>query len=76
MMFRNIWALQDSLLLLTFSSYNTSRPLSPSSHEMRYNSFLGSMSPKMQKIRKQRGRSVESGKYEWKWYDDPFKKTP
>ena len=44
---------------------NTSGPLAPSSHEMRYNPFLGSMNPKPQKFRKQRGRSVEGGKYEW-----------
>jgi hypothetical protein len=28
------------------ASYNTSGPLAPSSHEMRYNPFLGSMNPK------------------------------
>jgi hypothetical protein len=44
-------------------------PLAPSSHEMRYNPFLGSMNPKTQKMRKQRGRSVKSDKYEWEWYN-------
>jgi hypothetical protein len=34
---------------------------------MRYNPFLGLMSPKTQKIRKERGKTVESGKYEWEW---------
>jgi hypothetical protein len=57
-------------------SYNTSGPLTPSSHEMRYKPLLGSMNPKTQKMRKQRGRSVESGKYEWEWYDDPSRKPP
>jgi hypothetical protein len=57
-------------------NYNTSGPLAPSSHEMRYKPLLGSMHLKIQKMRKQRGRSVESGKYEWEWYDDPSSKTP
>ena len=52
------------------TTYNTFGPLDPSFHEMRYKPFLGSMNPKTQKMRKQRGRSVESGKYEWEWYDD------
>jgi hypothetical protein len=43
---------------------------------MRYNPFLGSMNPKTQKMRKQRGRSVENGKYEWEWYDDPSRNYP
>jgi hypothetical protein len=43
---------------------------------MRYKPFLGSMSPKTQKMRKRRGRSVESGKYEWEWYDDPSRNHP
>jgi hypothetical protein len=55
---------------------NTSRPSPPSSHEMRYKPSLGSMNPKTKKMRKQRGRSVESGKYEWEWYDDPSRKPP
>jgi hypothetical protein len=45
-------------------SYNTFGHLAPSSYEMRYKPLLGSMHPKIQKMRKQRGRSVESGKYE------------
>jgi hypothetical protein len=45
-------------------------------NEMRYNPFLGSMNTKTQKMRKQRGRSVESGKYEWEWYDDPSRNYP
>jgi hypothetical protein len=36
------------------ASYNTSGPSTPSSHEMGYKPFLGSMNPKTQKIRKQR----------------------
>jgi hypothetical protein len=56
--------------------YNTSRPLAPSSHEIRYKPFLGSMNPKTQKMRKNRGRSVESGKYEREWYDDPSRRPP
>jgi hypothetical protein len=43
---------------------------------MRYKSFLGSMHPKTQKMRKQRERRVESGKYEWEWYNDPSRKPP
>jgi len=35
-------------------------PLAPSSHEVRYKPFLGSMNPKTQKIRKRRGISVVS----------------
>jgi hypothetical protein len=35
------------------ASCNTSGPLAPSSHEMRYKPFLGSMNPKTQKMRKQ-----------------------
>jgi hypothetical protein len=35
-------------------SYNTFGPLSPSSHEMRYKPFLGSMHLKTQKMRKKR----------------------
>ena len=27
-------------------------------------------------MRKQRGRSVESGMYEWKWYDEPSRRPP
>jgi hypothetical protein len=46
-------------------NYNTYGPSSPSSREMRYKPFLGSMDPKTQKVRKQRGRSVKIGKYEW-----------
>jgi hypothetical protein len=38
-------------------NYNTSGPLAHSSHKMRYKPFLGSMHPKTQTIRKQRGRS-------------------
>jgi hypothetical protein len=45
-------------------NYNTSSPLAPSSYEMRYKAFLGSMHPKTQNMRKRRGRSVESGNYE------------
>jgi hypothetical protein len=56
--------------------YNTSRPLTPSSQEMRYKPFLGSMNPKTQKMRKQKRRSVESGKYEWEWYNDPSRRPP
>jgi hypothetical protein len=44
--------------------YNTSGPLAPSSHEIRYNPFFLSMHPKTQKLRKQRRISVESGEYE------------
>jgi cell fate regulator YaaT (PSP1 superfamily) len=29
------------------------------------------MNLKTQNMRRQRGRSVENGKYEWEWYDDP-----
>ena len=54
---------RDNLWLLNFSSYNTSGPLAPSSHEMRYKPLLGSISPKAKNVRKQKGRSVESGKY-------------
>jgi hypothetical protein len=43
---------------------------------MRYKPFLGSMNPKTQKMRKHRGRSVEIGKYEWEWYDDPSRRPP
>jgi hypothetical protein len=35
--------LKDNDWILSFSSYNTFGPLAPSSHEMRYNPFLGSM---------------------------------
>jgi hypothetical protein len=52
-------------------NYNTSGPLAPSSHEMKYKPFLGSMHLKTKKMRKHRGRSVESGKYEREWYDEP-----
>ena len=52
-------------------SYNTSGPSTPSSHEMRYNPFLGSMNLKTQKVRKQRGRGMEGGKCGWEWYNDP-----
>jgi hypothetical protein len=45
-------------------NYNTSSLLAPSSHEMRYKTFLGSMNLKTQKMRKWRRISVESGKYE------------
>jgi hypothetical protein len=58
------------------SNYNTSMPLAPSSHEMRYKPFLGSIRLKTQKMRKQRGRSVESDKYEWERYDDPSRRPP
>jgi hypothetical protein len=44
------------------ASYNTYRPLSPSSHEMRCNPFLGSMNLETQKGRKWRGTYVKSGK--------------
>jgi hypothetical protein len=44
--------------------YNTTGPSAPSSHEMRYNPFLGSMHSKTKNMKKRRGRSVESGKYE------------
>jgi hypothetical protein len=33
--------LEDNLWLLSFSSYNTSRPLAPSSREIRYKPFFG-----------------------------------
>jgi hypothetical protein len=49
-------------------------PLAPSSYEVRYKPFSGSMNQKTQKMRKQRGRSVENGKYEWEWYNDPSRK--
>jgi hypothetical protein len=58
------------------ASYNTSGPLAPSSHEMRYKPFLRSMHPKTQKVMKQRGRGVKSGKYEREWYDDPSWRLP
>jgi len=45
---------------VNYNTYGTSTP----SHEMRYKAFLGSMHPKKKKMRKQKGRSVESGKYE------------
>jgi cell fate regulator YaaT (PSP1 superfamily) len=32
------------------------------------------MYPETQKMRKQRGRSVEDVKYEWEWYNDPSRK--
>jgi hypothetical protein len=41
------------------ASYNTSGPLAPSSHEMRYKPFLESMNPQTQKMRKRRGRGVK-----------------
>jgi hypothetical protein len=41
---------------------------------MRYKPFFGSMNLKTQKMRKQMGRNVESGKYEWEWYDEPSRK--
>jgi cell fate regulator YaaT (PSP1 superfamily) len=50
--------------------------VNPSSHEMRYKPFLGSMSLKTQKMRKRRGRSLEISKYEWEWYDDPSRRPP
>jgi hypothetical protein len=34
------------------------------------------MNPKTQKIRKQRGRMMEGGKYGREWYDDPSKDHP
>jgi hypothetical protein len=64
------------LWILTFSSYNTSGPSAPSSHEMRHKPFLGSMNPKTQNMRKRNGRGVESGKYEQEWYDDPSRRPP
>jgi hypothetical protein len=66
----SIW--KDNDFILTLSSYNTSGILTPSSHEMRHNPFLGSMKLKTKKMRKRRGRNVESGKYEWEWYSDPL----
>jgi hypothetical protein len=64
----SIW--KDNDWLLTFASYNTSGPLAPSSHEMRYNPFLGSMNPKTQKMRKWMGRKMEGGKYGREFYND------
>jgi hypothetical protein len=43
---------------------------------MRYQSFLGSMNPKTQKMRKQMGKCVKSGKYVREWYDDPSRRPP
>jgi cell fate regulator YaaT (PSP1 superfamily) len=43
---------------------------------MRYKPFLGSMNPKTKKMMIQRGRGMESGKYEWEWYDDPSRGPP
>ena len=40
----SIW--KDNDWLLTFASYNTSGPLAPSSHEMRYKPFLGQYAQK------------------------------
>jgi hypothetical protein len=50
----SIW--KDNDWILTFSSYNTSGPLTPYSHKMRYKPFLGSMSPKSQNMRKHKGK--------------------
>jgi hypothetical protein len=58
----SIW--KDNDWPLSFSIYNTYGPLAPSSHEIRYKPFLGSMNLKNKKMRKGRGRIVESGKYE------------
>jgi hypothetical protein len=43
---------------------------------MRYNPFLGSISPKNKKMRKQKGLGVESDKYLQEWYDDPSRIPP
>jgi hypothetical protein len=43
---------------------------------MRYKPFLGAMNLKTQKMRKQKGRSVKSGKYEREWYNDPSRIPP
>jgi hypothetical protein len=51
--------------LLKFSSYNTFGPSTPSSHEMRYKPFLGSMNPKTQNMRKEKGENVETRNYGW-----------
>jgi hypothetical protein len=37
-------------------SYNTSGPLAPSSHEMRYKPFLGSMNPENPKDEEMEGK--------------------
>jgi hypothetical protein len=58
------------------ASCNTSGPLALSSHELRYKPFLGSVSSKTQKMRQHMGRSMESGKYEWEWHDDPSRRPP
>ena len=70
----SIW--KDNVCILYFSNYKTFGSLDPSSREMRYNPFLGSMNPKSQKMRKQRGGSVGSGKYEWEWYNDLSRGPP
>jgi hypothetical protein len=57
-------------------NYNTFVPSTPSSYEMRYKTFLGSMHQRTQKMRKQRGNNMESGEYEWEWYDHPSRKPP
>jgi hypothetical protein len=55
------------------ASYNTFGPSMPSSHEMRYKPFLGSMNRKTQKMRCK--DEVESGKYEWEWYNCPSRRS-
>jgi hypothetical protein len=56
------------------SSCNTYGTSIPSSHEMRYKPSLGLMYPKKQNIRNWKGRSMESGKCDCEWYDDPSRK--
>jgi hypothetical protein len=56
---------------------NPSGPLAPSSHKiMRYKPFLGTCNPKTQKMRKQKGNMMESGKYGWEWYDGSSRRPP
>jgi hypothetical protein len=67
--------LKDHLWLLNFSNYNTFGSLSPSSHQMRYNTFLGSVNAKTQKMRRQRGKVwkvvIMSGNHAMNLQGDP-----
>jgi hypothetical protein len=55
---------------------NPSQPLSPSSHRMRDNPFLGQYTLKSQEIRKWRGVMMENCKYGQEQYDGLLRDFP
>jgi hypothetical protein len=55
---------------------NASVPLSPSSHRMRDNPFLGQYTLKSQEMKKLRGIMMESGKYGQEWYNGLLREFP